>query len=79
MRACDYLKNASKLAPNDTELHIILGNCYNELDKLNDAIDQYNKALEQEPKNAAIRGYRHDSQKEGNLDLAIQKFKRHAS
>ena len=24
MRACDYLKNASKLAPNDTELHIIL-------------------------------------------------------
>ena len=50
--AVKYLKEAIDKYPRNSSAHILLGNCQDCMDKIEDAIASYDKALEMDPDNA---------------------------
>jgi tetratricopeptide (TPR) repeat protein len=50
--AVKYLKEAIEKYPRNANAHMLLGNCQDCMDKVDDAIASYDKALQMDPDNA---------------------------
>jgi len=52
--AVKYLKEAIEKYPRNANAHMLLGNCQDCMDKVDDAIASYDKALQMDPDNAEV-------------------------
>lgn len=50
--AVKYLKEAIEKYPRNANAHMLLGNCQDCMDKVDDAVASYDKAIEMDPDNA---------------------------